>query len=147
MNWAYSNKVLLPEAVVEATETVDESQTFSNLIDLCLLGDFLDDVRFRNEALQLLNNFAIEANTMLSSYHYCQIWDHTPSNSLLRAWAVDAFISLAESTVLKNIGRSYPAEFLVDVAIEAIGRNKNEYADDDGLNARFTHYLEPVADH
>lgn len=140
-NWTYTN-----ELVVAEPEASNEGRLYDTLIETCLLGDFLGDVKFRNDALRSLNTHTIEAEFLLCTRNYRHIWNHTPPNSLLRAWTVDAFISLSHLDDLSENAELYPTEFVLAVAIQAVGRIRTKYIDVKGFKERFASYLEPGSD-
>lgn len=141
VNWAYTNELVLAKSVA-----ANESTIYNNLVEIWLLGDFLDDVKFRNEALRLLHTHTIEAKSLLDYENYHIIWDRTLPRSLLRAWAVDSFIAMVSRDWFSKHANLFPAEFVSAVATHAIPRVATEYRGEEGLGKRFADYIEPDAD-
>lgn len=86
MDWAYNNGKIIDEPD-------PSTDIISDLIEIFILGDVLQDVKLRNEILRLLNTLICKAKEHLNELHCHLIWDNTPSNSSLRKWTVDAIIS------------------------------------------------------
>lgn len=150
MHWTYTNQLVLkqvtPNTTLEPPTLVSKLnaalEVYDELIELYLLGDFLNDVKLRNEVIKSLNRHAIGAMCFLEAVQLHSIWNNTPSDSLLRTWVVDAFISLNSSDILDFFGKDYPADFLLRVASQAMERITDHGADEEGLEMRLTAYLE-----
>jgi len=135
MNWTYTMKLNpgLPS---------DVTTCYEYLIELYILGDILDDMKLRNRTLHLLNEL-LWKNTALLCPELCQlVWEHTPSTSPLRKWTVDAYVTLFGQNILKQHGSSYPADFVLQVAIKAMGLMKDEVTDKAGMYERMKTYME-----
>jgi hypothetical protein len=93
-----------------------EDSSLLPLIKFHVLGDFLGDVKARNQAMTLL--FAPLHEDCPSTISVEFIWKHTAPGFLLRKWAVDMIAArLGPQHFAKCITR-YPAEFVQDLAIK-----------------------------
>ena len=142
MNWAYTN--ILTDKEAKATTTTSEA--FNNLIEMYLLGDYLDDVKFRNAVFKSLSTYTLQVLDSFDAIQLHLIWDHTTSDSILRSWAVDVFVSLFSHTYLDKYGTIYPPDFVLQVAKEAMTRAGEHGVDLEELEERALMYLEPDAD-
>lgn len=106
-----------------ATATTSQNATYS-LIRLHLLGDVLDDIELRNQAIR---DLAVEAREDCSSPSVSSInlvYGQTTPQSPLRKWIVDetVFRSCREGFA-EGLG-DYPAEFMQQVALRALQQTK-----------------------
>lgn len=94
----------------------DNASSSLPLIKFYVLGNFLGDVKTRNQAMRLLLSPKQEDCPSTVSVDF--VWKNTTSGSLLRKWAIDMIASrLGPQHFAKFITR-YPAEFVQDVAVK-----------------------------
>jgi len=139
MDWTYTSDV-------DLDPTLDLCRKDRLLIDLYLLGDVLDDVKLRKKTLQLLNTALCSDEGFLSTANCNRIWEHTPPDSSLRKWIVDAYVTLCDHEIMATCGTSFSAEFVLQVAIKALEEIKSGGANEAGLNERVKTYMEPEDD-
>jgi len=99
-------------------------------------------MKLRNKTLHLLNELLWKKTAFLCPEHCQLIWEHTPSTSPLRKWTVDAYVTLFGQNILKQHDSSYPADFVLQVAIKAMGLMKDEVTDKAGMYERMKTYME-----
>jgi hypothetical protein len=119
-----------------------EEDVLGDLIELYLLGDVLDDVKLRNKTLRLLNTHICMGGSHLNSSLVNIIWDHTASNSMLRKRAVDTVVNGLSASDFAAEGASWPADFMLQVAIDFMDQHGEEHADYQGLKDRLEYYVE-----
>jgi hypothetical protein len=91
------------------------------LIGLYLLGDALDDIQLRNKATSMLFT-CIRRHALLPALESVRhIWKSTASGSLLRKMVVDIFVSRLARSIFAARVSSYPADFVQEVAVAAVG--------------------------
>lgn len=112
----------------------DKKASALPLIKLYALGDFLDDVKLRNKAMQLLQSLDHCPSPISIDF----LWANTVPGSLLRKWVVDAVSSRLGSTQFARSIAAYPAEFVqqIAMALHGLARPKREPTD----------YFEPESD-
>ena len=114
VDWSYTSKL-----VVEDDESI--SDRGMGLARIYLLGDVLDDVKLRNEAARLLSAVVIKHGD-LPPRLVRLIWENTPTSSLLRKWIVDTTVLLMDRAYFAQIAAHYPAEFMLEIATNAMRR-------------------------
>lgn len=134
--WVYSGKV-----TVNNNPENGNGGAFDNLIDLYLLGDVLDDIKLRNNTMRSLVA-EIKAKMLHPRISVIkQIWDSTPSRSLLRKMIVDATVMCYNRDTFEKDIADYEKEVLEAVAVALIQKVPIVGCDKfvDGLEG----YLEP----
>ena len=118
--WLYSGEYKLQAPKDDSEDAYyvywDES------INLYLLGDVLDDVRFRNKTMEAIvfgrPKYLPAANLM------CTLWERTPSTSIVRKMFVEtAIMRLDRDDFAHDVKvHAYSAEFLEDFALASSER-------------------------
>jgi hypothetical protein len=140
VDWVYSSAV--DPGLQQENSPVKLARYYGHLIELYLLGDVLDDMEFRNKALDSLNAAVCNEMKFFSAKHCHLIWEHTAPNSPLQKWTVDAFLTLFHHSIMAQEGHLFPAEFVLQVAIKAMDMMKVRTADKQGLCKRMKTYME-----
>ena len=86
------------------------------LIKFYVLGDFLNDFKLRNRAMQLLTS--PEQRNCPSTVSVDFIWKHTAPGSLLRKWAVDMIAAKLGPVHFARFITMYPADFVQAIAMK-----------------------------
>lgn len=95
----------------------DKEASSKPLIKLYLLGDFLDDVKLRNRAMELLQlqKCCPSHNTIAF------VWANTVPGSLIRNWITDVVIPKLNHPHFAKFIAAYPTEFVQHVAVSLHG--------------------------
>jgi hypothetical protein len=141
-HWAYAD-TLVPGAT--ATSTSSNKASSRGLVDLYLLGDVLDDVKFRNKAMQHLITHAAE-NQQPGFKTICHIWKNTPTSSILRRWTVDLAIMNLKRDYFVEHAEDYPAEFVLQIATKLLQQTKPSGRKKLKEMSSSPEYLEPEGD-
>jgi hypothetical protein len=123
--WIYASDVV----VDEITSSEVEEKVVSDLIELFLLGDVLDDVKLRNEVIQLLTTHIQNSDDHLTADHCKLIWDHTTSNSTLRKWTVEAIVTSMHAIYFESDGASWPTDLALRIAIHFMHKREDDDTD------------------
>jgi hypothetical protein len=107
-DWAYNNVV--PPA----------DPSTRPLIELYLIGDFLDDVRLRNTTMELLVESVKTHNTFPRADSIKLICDHTTANSPIRAWILDVAAKYYDRASFAEHAVIFPADFVLQVALRLL---------------------------
>lgn len=107
MDWIYFNEI---------ASNVTSSLT-SNLVNLYLLGDMVDDKTLRNKVMDALQTSTHERQKGLSTHTICHIWESTVEGSTLRKWAFDMILLKQRNTFEEN-STKYPPDFVRKIAVE-----------------------------
>lgn len=139
MVWLSTRTILVQaEALPEDTESRKRMCAHQNqLIDLYLLGDFIDDSQLRNNVVMAL----VDLRTGISSPSYItRIWNSTLPGNPLRRMYIDKTIMRADREHL--IGRidQHPAGFIQDLTAALLRQTPAE--DYEKFAARRNEYLE-----
>jgi hypothetical protein len=141
IDWIYRSDLVVDEVESEDSEEVDLN-TKSELIELYLLGDVLEDVKLRNKIIHLLNTNINTSDHHLDP-HLCElIWDNTTSNSLLRKWTVDSIITNMNSSGFESSSSLWPADLVLQIAIRFMKLHGHGVPDLEGLEERLRDYTE-----
>jgi hypothetical protein len=109
------------------------------MVNLYLLGDVLDDVAFRNAAMQLLYTHSETTKNQPSGPTIARIWENTPEKSLLRKWVLDVTVLRLSRESFAEEAANYPAEFVLQLASKLMREVKLTPKQ---LTARLSDYLE-----
>lgn len=110
VDWVYGNTLV-------ATSTVDGNVEMA--IKLHLLGGVLDDVKLRNRTVKALNSISA-IDKIPNAAVTKAIWAITPTNSLLRKWAVGDMIMRGDRDRFEQAIADYPTEFVQEVAVKLL---------------------------
>lgn len=115
------------------------SRTVAKYLELCFLGDVLDDVHLRNKVLQTL---VLGADNMLHVQTVQRVWEKTPNNSPVRRMMVDRATLRGQRThLLENLNK-FPEDFVQQVTAALLKEVPTK--DQESFTARLPSYLEPV---
>jgi hypothetical protein len=106
-DWVYSDTIVPPEPSIRA------------LIELYLLGEFLNDVKLRNATMRLLVASVHTYKTFPKVGSIKSIWNNTAPNSLLRSWIVDVAAKYYDKAAFAEHALTFPAEFVLQVALNS----------------------------
>jgi hypothetical protein len=88
--WIYAGKVNVNKSTKGDVNLAD-GEEFRETVDLYLLGDVLDDLQLRNNAMRAIVTGLKDWNVQPSCKLINHIWDSTPPGSLLRAMIADYY--------------------------------------------------------
>lgn len=144
INWTYTHN-LKPEDVPDCGTA--EHPSTRGIVNLYLLGDVLDDVKFRNETMRILNSHSDRVNRIPSHQTITRIWENTPENSLLTKWTVASAVSRMSSESFTNgaTNAKLPADFIAQVATKLMLLERNARMNP-VLAVQILDYLELEAD-
>jgi hypothetical protein len=148
VDWCYNNEPKIDDSPASG----DKEEVSTELVELYLLGDVLDDIKLRNKILRLLNAQICEDCQELwhlSPSDYNLIWNHTTPNSLFRKWAVDAMVSAMPGTCFEENIALWPTYLSQQLAIKYMNQLEGleGYGSDyEGLEKRLKDYMEADTD-
>lgn len=137
VDWAYGD-------VLTTSATEGSRGQRRVMVELYLLGDLLDDIRFRNETMRALNSYAIIEKMHPNEDAVDLIWSSTPPNSLLRKWIVDLTILRLSRKNFELSVANYPAEFVRDIALKLM--QQTSVANTTAFQAKLPEYIEVEED-
>jgi hypothetical protein len=137
--WVYSGKVGVNGSTTSGTSKA--SAELRQTTELYLLADVLDDLQLRNAAMRSLvlksKVWLIQPSVALIK----QVWDSTPSGSLLRKMIVDHTIMRFNRKIFEKQSVDYPKDLLHSIAVALM--QKAPGADCETFIAGLDGYLEP----
>jgi len=127
---AHEKRILLPETRVDIFEgylqwlytgqiTFTRSNAFVESIHFYVLGDFLDDFKFRNASLESIMAEAVENERIPGLLSVELAWTRTPADSLLRHLIMEMWIVWRVSNTLEVLlnptceAHQFPKEFVL----------------------------------
>ena len=138
--WLYSGNYQLQASQTDTAIAIGAA--IETGLELYILGDVLDDIRFRNKMMENL------ANSDLRYFPHpatlCVLWERTPPTSLMRKMYVERLIMRADRKVVTALVKEYPTELIQQVVVESllrIGVSTPEMFD-----AKVESFLEPVSE-
>jgi hypothetical protein len=118
------------------------SSAIEMAVELYLLGDVLDDIRFRNKLMETLA--CVDLPYFPQPTTLCMLWNRTPPTSVIRKMYVEKFILAASrESMTKNIGE-YPAELVQQIAVHSLYRI--ETVTRKLFDTKMASFLEPVSE-
>lgn len=117
--WVYTGQIA-DIAHTRESDKDDRVAEKSQLVDLYLVADALDDIKLRNLAVSTLFKSMQVHGTILSAVAIQWIWRATPSGSNIRKMLVDVTVSRMKDTSFEGYLLQYPPEFVQDVAVAAM---------------------------
>lgn len=139
--WVYSGKLAV-DVAEGATDIEDEEQ--DSLLKSWLLGDVLDDLRFRNQAMKTFVEKDKSWTQLPSSHLLGYVYKSTPPSSLLRKMLVDLIRLDVIPESFAFYGVDFPPELVLEIAASLLKQqaelgNSNAKSFADNLQE----YLEP----
>lgn len=110
------------------------------LVDLCLLGDLVDDKALRNKAVQSLHNDSYTTRMSPNAHAISHIWMNTTETSMLRKWTLDSIMLRVRGSFPEGID-VYPVEFVKQLAMKLMEQTPVMSARD--FLEKSQEYLEP----
>lgn len=139
VDWTYSGDLVFEDQI-------SEKDVLTELIELYLLGDILDDVKLRNMTIRLLASQVATTDWIAGCGDYDLIWEHTTPNSSLRRWALDTLVALLSAEELENNVAKYPADLTQQIAVKLAHQRSNRMISNDEYISKSQEYMESVDD-
>jgi hypothetical protein len=138
--WLYSGDYQLEASKDDTTRVKDSA--LDKGVELYLLGDFLNDIRFRNKMMEKLASHDLLRVPSLSQLG--KLWEHTTPNSPLRKMFVEDFIMRMSRKDFTDSHKSYPVRLLQDIAVAALTRITPGTTE--LFHSKLPSFLEPVSE-
>jgi hypothetical protein len=139
VDWTYSGELVFEDQT-------NEKSVLTELIDLYLLGDMLDDVKLRNMTIQTLTSQVATTDWIPGCSDYNLIWENTTSNSPLRRWALDTLVALLDIEALERNIANYPADLTQQIAVKFMHQIPDRIITTEGYISKSLDYMEPTDD-
>lgn len=134
--WIYSGKLAVD--ILEGTPNV-ETKEQESLLKSWLLGDFLNDLRFRD---QVMKTFVEKQwDTLPNGNLLKHIYNCKPPDSLLRKMLVESMCLLVDRESFASYGANYPQEFVLGIAVSLMKQLGS--ASHQSFVGRLHKYIEP----
>lgn len=133
LDWVYSGQVTVDKKSIHST--------LFDLIDLYLLGDFLDDVKLRNKCTKALTAYSAKHPMNPGPECITRLWSHTSAGCPLRKWSIDNTVMRLDREYLAQHIANYPAELVQQIAVAAAQKVETESSR--AFGGKLPEYLEP----
>jgi hypothetical protein len=138
--WLYSGNYQLG---VSKDDTVDaQDSALDTGVELYLLGDFLNDIRFRNKVMGKLASNDLRRFPTLSKLE--KVWERLSPNSLLRKMYVEDMIMRMSRKRFTDDHKLFPVGLLQDIAVAALTRIAPSKTQ--SFHTKLPSFLEPVSE-
>ena len=117
--WVYSGKIADSTCTTSSTET-QRMNEHDQLLYLYLLGDKLDDIQLRNQAIIKLFKSMQNGNLLLRKPASKLVWESTVRGSPLRKLIVDVMVTRIDRSSFAASVSQYSPEFLQEIAVAAL---------------------------
>ncbi|KAM0704399.1 hypothetical protein Q7P35_008633 [Cladosporium inversicolor] len=139
VDWTYT------EDLVFQDQTSD-TDVLTELIELHLLGDILDDVKLRNMTIHFLTSQVATTDGPPCFGDIDLIWEHTTPSSSLRRWALDTLVALLGADDFEKYITEYPAELTQQISIKLMRKASGYTVSPEEYIATSHEYMESVDD-
>jgi hypothetical protein len=111
---------------LNVTSNFDGQWEWANLVKAYLLGDYLQDIDFKDTVMDAMVDWAIEATRECSDappYSSVEVYQHTKDNSPLRKIILDfTYWRLVTNFLMSMENFQYPSDFLTVVVSSLVER-------------------------
>jgi hypothetical protein len=118
----------------------DLQKKLSMLVELHLLADKLDDVKFRNKTIRVLTRCSWASNLCPGVQVITSIWSNTTSSSPLRKWVIDILMLKDSLSTFEKDVTEYPAELVQQMVLWFVQQRSDTSRNE--FQARLPGYLE-----
>jgi hypothetical protein len=127
LNWVYSERITLEESEELCGHCVDDNpeeaycsrEHLPELVDMFILGDYLNDLRFCNAIVDVVKHFALKSSCLPPQDAICCVWERTSPECQSRKLFLQQWANELESgqneVWLKDERTS--KEFVVDLLV------------------------------
>ncbi|KAK3703248.1 hypothetical protein LTR37_014588 [Vermiconidia calcicola] len=120
IQWMYSHEIVINEceSVEEASKT---RKQYSELIELYVVGDRLENTNLRNEVMTALVQLQEQSDPNPGCKNVSRVYKETPESSPLRRFVLDSWLDADPDEAIpymKYMRLKFPTEFIFDMALE-----------------------------